>query len=492
MTDCTNFKRRHFLVLTGATVGGALTARAAKPKDPRFVSLKEAHQGTLEIDLRIMNQFQTQPQDVQDFYTRCRVAFTGRNPDVELPKICREFKRRTLGGPMLGQLSTDSVAVWVHLPEPEAISVEVVPTAGGKPAVFKAEKSERVVSVLCDGLSADREYHYAVLNSKKQKLGAGTFTTAPAKLSADPFKIAFGTCFHKIGLHRPELMSLIKERDNRAMLILGDSALDGRRDRYGEVYSDYLLRNLSPAWQKMSTNVPIYSAWDDHDYWGDDMGGKTTKQGSPINVDWVRAKWNEQWNNPERDGGRAGIYFDTQIGPVHAIVLDTRSCRVNDERGKKNSYLGKEQMDWLKKTLKKSTAPFILLTSGTMWGDHISNGKDSWGTWDTDGREEVFQCIDAKEGSQVILLSGDRHGARGYAHPRPNGKKIYELEAATMGGVPGPGAYGKDRNEQLFGYPGGTWAFGEFTFEQKNGKPLATFRLIGVDGREMETITLDA
>lgn len=482
--------RREFLVLAGTTVGGVLTTGAAETEGSRIVSLKDAHIGTLEIDLRIMNQYGDQPQKVQDFYTACRAALTSEKPGEQVAAVCKEYERFTLGGPMLGDVSANSISVWIHLPKSEGVKVRVIPVEGGESHTFESSKEGRIHSVRCEGLSPDTTYTYEVTGAKNQVLGVGRFVTAPAEFSRKPFKIAFGTCYHKVGMYRPGLMQLIRERENRAMLILGDSAVDGRKVDYGLVSSDYLLRDLSPHWQQLSANVPVSATWDDHDYWGDDTSGTTTRNNEPIDVDWLRNSWRDHWNNPQRDVARKGIYFSTQIGPVHYIALDTRSCRVNKARGQLNSFLGLEQMDWLKHEIESSEAECILISGGTMWSDYISKGKDSWGIWDVEGREQIFQCIDAKKDSLVALLCGDRHGARGFAIPRPNGGRIYELEVACMGGVPGPGAHEEGREHQLFGYPGRTWAFGEFTFRKVDRHLEAIFRLIGADGDEMEAIYL--
>ena len=482
--------RRTFLAYA-STVTVGLATGPVLAADPRYVSLRDAHKGTLEIDLRIMNQYDVQPQAVQDFYAACRAALAGPNPEAALAEICRSSKRWKLGGPMLGDLTSTGVAVWMHLPEPRRIDVVVTPKAGGASKTFTSGAAERFQSVWCEGLLPDTHYTYAVTDSKGRGLGSGDFTTAPAELSEKPFQIAFGTCFHKVGLYRPELMKLIQGRGNRAMLVLGDSAVDDRKCDFGLINADYQLRNLSAPWQLLTANVPVFAAWDDHDYWGDDTFGTQSNSKQPIDVDGLRKTWKNQWNNPDRDVERKGIYFQTQIGPVHFIALDTRSCRVNDQRGQLNSFLGEEQMAWLKQQINESTSPYILVSSGTMWSDYISNGKDSWGTWDTEGREEIFQVIDAKKGSKVILLSGDRHGARGFAIPRPGGKKIYEFEVATLGGVPGPGAFGEDRTAQLFGLPSRSWAFGEFSFRAVDGVPQATFRLVNERGQELETVVLD-
>ncbi|TWU34597.1 PhoD-like phosphatase [Novipirellula aureliae] len=496
MSDSTELQRRQFLKYTSAAVGGALGAPSLSvgqetPSVPDLVSLGDAHKGTLEIDLRIMNQYRKQPQEVQDFYIACREALTGKNPEHDLAEVCRSFNRWKLGGPMLGNVTSTSVSVWMHLPEPIAVRVTVIQEGSGVSKTYASAATERILCVGCEGLRPDTAYTYQVVDAKDRNLGEGRFVTPPAELTEKPWRISFGGDFHKVGMYRPDLMHLIQERGSRAMLLIGDSAVDGRKDDFGLINTDYMLRNLSSPIQKLTAHVPVSATWDDHDYWGNDTSGARTNSKRPIDVDGLRKTWKTQWNNPERDTERQGIYFQTHFGPVHYIALDTRSCRDHDQRGKKNSFLGNVQMSWLKDQISQSTSPFIIISGGTMWSDYISNGKDSWGTWDTEGREEIFQWIDEKSDSLVVLLSGDRHGARGFSMPRPGNKKIYELEVGTLGGVPGPEAYGENKDDQLFGYPGRSWGFGEFTFRKVNGHPQAVFRLIDENGKELETISLE-
>lgn len=486
-------QRRQFLISAAAGVGGAFAVPSlleGKEQTDTFVSLSDAHKGTLEIDLRIMNQFGEQPQEVQDFYAACRVAMTGKNPESDVADVCRKFNRSVIGGPMLGDIRSTSVSVWIHLPHPGLVKVTVTPKTGGVAKTFASDPGQRILTVRCEGLSPDIAYSYVVHDSNNKLLGKGSFSTLPTELSDKPFRITFGADFHKIGMYRPELMKLVQERGSRAMLLIGDSAVDGRKDDFGMINVDYLLRNLSPPLQELTANVPVSATWDDHDYWGNDTSGNRTNSKKPIDVDGLRQAWKTQWNNPDRDEQRDGIYFETKLGPVHYIALDTRSCRLNDQRGKRGCFLGGEQMDWLKQQLTESTASFILISGGTMWTDHISAGKDSWGTWDKEGREEIFRVIDQKKDSQAILLSGDRHGARGFMIPRPGSKNIYEFEVGTLGGVPGPGAFANDPTNQLFGLPSRSWAFGELTFSELNRKPHAEFRLINEQGDVIETVKL--
>jgi len=83
-------------------------------------------------------------------------------------------------------------------------------------------------------------------------------------------------------------------------------------------------------------------------------------------------------------------------------------------------------MDWLKTQLMDCKGPFIILSSGTRWSDYVSNGKDSWGRFDPAGREKIFQLIEDQQIGGVLLISGDRHGARRFRIPRPSGFESYE------------------------------------------------------------------
>jgi alkaline phosphatase D len=107
------------------------------------------------------------------------------------------------------------------------------------------------------------------------------------------------------------------------------------------------------------------------------------------------------------------------------------------------------------------------------------------------GREEIFSLIETENIPGVLLISGDRHGARGFRIPRPPGFSLYEFEAASLGGVPGPDGMAIDSTNQLFGYHGtDAIAFGEFTFNIKGNEPLVIFRLIDESGNILQKHTI--
>lgn len=457
------------------------------------VTLREAHVGNLEIDTKLLDSYGLLPENIRGFYFDARSVFAD-NPDAGFThpgiiEAAQKYNLPLMGGPMLGNLREDGVTLWLRASTEEPLLIKAEKTDGSdvRPYLKNPGKPGVEQRIVLDGLSPDTEYKYAIY-TKKHKIAEGRFTTAPVPDKKGIFKLAFGSCFHKIGLHNPNLINQILKREPAAMMLLGDIAADDRENRINMHRSDYLLRDVSNAWQQLAANIPLYTSWDDHDYFNNDLSG-IPEGFTAEDRDAVRSVWHQNWNNPETEN--RDIYFNTRLGPVELIMLDTRSCRDNGRRGEYGSYLGIEQLNWVKQTLKNSKAEFKVISSGTMWSDYITPGKDSWGTWDTETREELFNFIEAENISGVLLISGDRHGARGFTIPRPSGFAFYEFEAASLGGVPGPDAMAKDTSNQLFGYHGtDVIAFGEFTFDTKRNAPSVVFRLIDEMGNILEEHTL--
>ncbi|WP_372948836.1 alkaline phosphatase D family protein [Mariniphaga sp.] len=457
---------------------------------PRFeVTLPEAHIGNLEIDTKLLDSYERLPENIRQFYLDSRAVFS-ENPDADFshPDIIEAAKKYELllmGAPMLGNLREDGVDIWLRPATAEKLVVKVTTSDGNaeKSFVKNSVKSGVAQRIVVDGLTSDKNYKYSVIVNN-HRIADGEFKTAPVSGSKEVFKLAFGSCFHKIGLHNPNLISEIVNRKPHAMMLLGDMAVDDRENQINMHRSDYLLRDVSKSWSQLSAFVPLYASWDDHDYFNNDLGG-IPEGFTEADREAVRAVWHENWVNPENN--HPGIYFNARIGPVEVIMPDTRSFRENERRGEYGAYLGMEQLNWLKETLKNSDAQFKVVSSGTMWSDYITPGKDSWGTWDTKGREEFFNFIEAENITGVILVSGDRHGARGFIIPRPSGFQFYEFQVASLGGVPGPVAMAEDTSNQLFGYLGkDIIAFGEFSFDSREDKPVVTFRLIDEFGQILE------
>jgi alkaline phosphatase D len=472
------------------SISNECCSQSADYISPRYkVTLPEAHIGNLDIDTRSLDSYGPSEEKIKQFYLDARGVFTKTsNADFMNARILEAAQKHNLpliGGPMLGNLRDDGAALWLRPSTAAPLVVKVYNPEQSDEKTYLRSCVEPGVEqrIILDGLSSDTDYNYTVY-AQKRRIAEGSFKTAPASNEKSLVRLVFGSCFHKIGLHNPNLVNQMLKRKPQTAMFLGDIAVDDRENRINMHRADYLLRDLSDPWQQFSANVTIYASWDDHDYLNNDLSGIPDRF-TRADQEALRAVWQQNWNNPKNLG--AGIFFNTRIGMVELIMLDTRSCRKVEERGQYGSYLGIDQQNWLKEALKNSTAPFKVISSGTMWSDYITNGKDSWGTWDTLAREEIFSLIEKENIPGVLLISGDRHGARGFRIPRPSGFSFYEFEAASLGGVPGPDAIAKDAAKQLFGYHGtDAIAFGEFTFDTRPDKPLVIFRLIDEFGNILE------
>ncbi|MBN2450264.1 MAG: alkaline phosphatase D family protein [Lentisphaeria bacterium] len=471
---------------------GTGLAAAASPR----LDLNAAHRGTPEIDMELL-KLASPPAEVQSFFAAAREAFAEhpRASFADLPAIREAAERHgmaILGGPLLGCLSQDGVRVWVRTARPAQVTV-LVPAAGGErvfgPVASTAE-SDFTAVVPVTGLRPAARYSYRVLvDGQPVPLPEGAaFATAPEPGAAARFSIAFGADFHKTGLWNGALLERIRTRDNAALLLLGDSAVDDRDARVGLHRSDYQLRDLSPGWQALAARLPVYATWDDHDYFNNDKSG-VPPRASDADRAAVRKVWTQCWNNPAYGFAdrEEGIFFRTRVGPCDLIMLDTRFFRTAPREP--DSFLGAGQMRWLVDELAACRGPFVILTSGTMWSDVISRGKDSWGVWDPPARERIFSLIEERRIGGVILLSGDRHGARVVRIPRRSGFVFHEFELGSLGAHPGPAAMGAEPANQPLGLTGEA-LFGELAFDTTLPDPTVTVRVVAPDGTLRYELTL--
>ncbi len=474
-----------------------LTGQETTGQQPKS-DLNLAHEGSVAVDMAFLNRA-PQPESVRAFFATARNAFD-QNPQssfANLPALQQAAEEQGLthlGGPMLGALSHEGARVWVRTVKPAQVTVQVQTPVEQREfgPIPSTAASDLTAVVPVTGLAPGTRHTYRVLiDGKAITMPAdAVITTAPRPDALARMKLAFGADFHKSGLWNRSLLEQIRLRGNAAMLLLGDNAVDDRNASVGLHRSDYLLRDLSPAWQELVASVPIYATWDDHDYFDNDRSG-IPPGFTEADRAAVRAVWRHSWNHPSCgfENRNEGIFFRTRIGPCDLIMLDTRFFRTAP--GEPDSFLGKDQTDWFGEQLGDCAGPFIILTSGTMWSDTISNGKDSWGKWDPETRERIFSLIEERRLGGVLLLSGDRHGSRVVRITRPSGFAFHEFELGSLGAHAGPSALGEGAGpaEQPFGLIR-TSAFGEFAFDTTVADPTVTMRIVDDAGQERYEVTL--
>lgn len=452
-----------------------------------------------KANLELLNLWGERPESINSLY-KAALNVLSLNPsgatfndlasDQTVQQVIKENKLSHWGGPLLGQIHPHGTSVWIRTIRPA--SVEVMVSIDGKEVRFgpveSSQNTDLSATVPIFGLKPGSTYAYKVLiDGQPIDVSGNTVIRTPLDDNTlGETRIVFGTCFHRWGLGNEKQVQTILGRRPAAMLLGGDVAVQDKLNMAGLHRADYLLRDFFPAWSKLVAEVPVYATWDDHDYFGDDLAG--TPDGFHLkDKEAVWEVFRHAWNNPSYGFGEKekGVFFRTRIGAADVIMLDGRYFR----SGEKGSLLGNDQMKWLKEQLLQCKGPFIILSSGTMWTDFVSNGKDSWGEIDPEGREEIFKFIEDHKIGGVLLISGDRHGARGFQITRPSGFKLYEFEPGSLGGRSGPPNAKPEWNSQLFGYAG-VYAFGEFTFHTSSNDPTAVFRLIDDDGQVLYELNL--
>lgn len=454
--------------------------------------------GDLESSLANFNLFGEQPEGIQQLYRQAyhllassrTATFADLAKNPEFQRLCQANDLTHLGGPMLGCVRPDGVRIWLRTLQPADVTVRVTVSAAEKTygPVSSTAGSDLTAIVPVTGLKPGTRYPYRIFVDEKPIAMPETaaFVTAPEPLPTGKVRIAFGSCFHRWGLGNSAQSAMIRNRKPAALLLIGDIAVQDRNNHLGLHRADYLMRDLFPAWRNLVVSIPAYATWDDHDYFDNDKAGIPpgfSEQDKAAVCDLFR----QSWNNPAYGFGdeRRGVFLRTQIGPCDILMVDNRYFREN----RKGSFLGDAQMAWLKAQLLDCTGPFIILSCGTMWNDYVSTGKDSWGRFDPKGREQIFQLIEDHQIGGVLLISGDRHGARGFRIHRPSGFEFYEFGAASLGGRKGPPVTKPEWKTQLYGIAG-KYAFGEFSVDATLADPEVTFRLIQDDGTELYQLTL--
>ncbi|MGK7393835.1 MAG: alkaline phosphatase D family protein [Candidatus Cyclobacteriaceae bacterium M3_2C_046] len=436
------------------------------------------------------------PTEKQMLYVWAETALAGQEEDSYsslinyhgLQSHCTDNNIVHLGGPMQGNISENSVDVWLRTVKPDTVTVKVKIDGQYKtfgPA-YTSAASELAGVVKVNGLQPATSYPYQVFVGEKSiEIPENAMIKTTPATENENTRIIFGSCFHRWGLGNMNQTHTILSRQPHAFMGLGDIAAQDKMDNMGWHSLDYLARDLYPAWQKLVAEVPFYALWDDHDYFGNDMAG-TPRGFEPEDKEDVWKVFRHAWANPSYGFGEEGkgVFFRTRIGAADLIVIDHRYFRTDQ------SFLGEQQMQWLEEQLLDCKGPFIILAGGTMWSDYVSRGKDSWGRTDPEAREKIFSLIEKHQIPGVLLISGDRHGSRGFTIPRPSGYNFYEFEVASLGGLAGPPATRPEWQEnQLYGISGG-YAFGEFTFDTKPKDPTVTFRLIDENGGFIKEMTL--
>ncbi|MFP4055386.1 MAG: alkaline phosphatase D family protein [Candidatus Brocadiia bacterium] len=395
-------------------------------------------------------------------------------------------------GPMLGCVSDTAARFWVRTARPSEVQVVVSAESPAKepirsPAVRTKEATDFTAVAAVKGLKPDTRYTYQVLVDGKPGLGAElpVFRTFPPAGGPGKFAVAFGGGAGYVPPHE-RMWDTIRERDPRALLLLGDNVyIDHPKSELIQRYC-YYRRQSRPEFRRLTAAAAVYAIYDDHDFGTNDcVPGPEADEPA-----WKLEVWRvfrQNWNNPGYGGGiemLPGCWFDFAVADVHFILLDGRYYRSNP-RKPKASMLGPSQKQWLLERLAGSKATFKVLCSPVPWASGTKPG--SLDTWDgfPEEREEILAFIERHRIGGVFLLSADRHRSDVWKLEREVGYPLYEFESSRLTNQHRHGSIPK----ALFSF-NARQSFGLLEFDTTKADPTVTYRILDIDGEEVHAFTL--
>jgi len=342
-----------------------------------------------------------------------------------------------------GDVTDTGVILWTRVDGEGEVTAEVAldeqfeQEAASEKVRAEAE-GDFVVKASIDGLRADERYFYRFLSPDGSMSSIGTFLTAAAEdLARD---VVFAYSGDSAAHLKPfALLSTVREDGPDFFIYLGDmviadpeiegvppaTTLDAYRDLYKVNREDEHLRDLLAA-------TSVYAIWDDHevvnDFAGQTVDPDMMAAGRQALFEYMPIRQSQDDPNRLYRIFRWGkdvelfILDERQYRSAEAICLDEDGETVQlptltgDEacqealRDPTRTFLGREQMEWLKQALQASQAKFKFIVSEVPVSEFLFLPYDRWEGYPAE-REELLDFIGDNGIQNVIFLVTDLHAA---------------------------------------------------------------------------------
>lgn len=316
--------------------------------------------------------------------------------------------------PLLGHVTSTNARLWTKASGPAKVSVRIGSTqdlSDGR--VTKGPKLEARTAFMntieIENLRPARRYFYCVLLDGKPAMlpPYPSFTSAPPESRPGRVRFAFTSCVGYHGYDSSAGFADMARTNFDLLLMLGDNVYSNTNNPeiQRKFYADQ--RNTA-GWREVSSRVPIYAIWDDHDYGPDNSDGTLPGKAEALRT------FTEFWANPAYgETNNPGVYSKFTRADVDFFLLDGRYYRDPNKATNllHKTMLGERQLAWLKRELLASKAAVKVLASGGEWQSHGTD--DSWTSFQHE-RDEILDFIEEHRIEGVLLLSGDRHFTAAY------------------------------------------------------------------------------
>jgi hypothetical protein len=363
-------------------------------------------------------------------------------------------------GPILGDVTDQSVAVWIRADRPTPWRVSMWPDKQAKKKVViegpePTKESDFTATVRLDKLAPSTAYEYEVelgaAGKAAVKLPKSAFHTLAAPGTAGKLRIAVGA---RLSADGPQpILTQIGEVKPDILMLLGDQIFAGNLKANFPAYANKYTNNWNIAELKgLMQTVPTYMMWDDGEIKQHYFAGSSDNRYTPARLayDLYTHAHNPA---PVRDGE---LHYQFQAGDVSFFVLDVRSHRADpdDNEGPHKTMLGAEQKADLARFLKCAPGKIKVVATPVAFSNQVGSG--SWRDYDSE-RRQIIRFIESEKVDNLIMLSADRSWSALLSHKHTN-TSFYELMpvplSKELGKAPKKAAAGivaSDDDNHVFG-----------------------------------------
>jgi alkaline phosphatase D len=331
-------------------------------------------------------------------------------------------------GPMVGHTSDTETHLWIRPAKAGTVTAIVASASGGAEKRLTAQadaEHDFCVSIRVPDLRPATAYAYRFEQDGKA-LGEGRFRTWAANDQPSKVTLALGSCALT---ESSPVWTRMRQSGCEAILLMGDTP-------YIDNYKLETVRRHQreflhiPELKPLLAQMPVWGTWDDHDFGLNSHHGNSDLKGKQATRK-AFVEYRALANHGEKD---EGIYTSFRAGPIEVLLLDPRWFSMTEKSpvdSEKPSCFGAMQWDWIKRTLKASTAPFKLLAMGEIWQDKENKETDDMGTFPYE-REALFDFLHAEKISGVFLFGGDIHCSRHLCTKGRAGYDVHEFVSSPI------------------------------------------------------------
>lgn len=480
---------------------------------------------------------------------------------VALPGISRAVQRPALSfGVQSGDVSVDSGMVWARADRPSKVTFEVATSDSFKTILRSVNvnalpETDFAVKALIDGLPAGQDIFYRATawdfstGAATSEPAIGRFKTAPADRrslsfvwTGDTAGQGFGidearggmACYATMLRSKPDFFihsgdTIYADGPIQEQVKLPDGTLwknivteDKAKvaETLAEFRGNYKYNLLDRNVRALNAEVPMLVQWDDHEVsnnWSASKSLADDKRYTEKNIHLLAARAARAFHEYMPIGvtpqEAARVYRKVSYGPLLDIFfLDMRTYRgpngANDQtqEGPETAFLGREQMDWLKRGLTNSRATWKVIAADMplsilVFDDGaLKKGSEAVAQGDGPprGREfefaELLSFIKHARIRNTVWLTADVHYTS--AHWYDPNKAVFQDFEPFWEFVSGPvhaGSFGPGGLDNTFG-PQLRYYKGPKEGEPQSQAPSAGLQFFGhvaIDGNtEVMTVTL--